>query len=247
MNRLQTELHRLYISPAAESKGQDPLCADINLIDVNGRVRAMVLEVAQPAGWDGVAALWQGMQDELGMPAAAIAVSGVDSYQVWLSLAEPVLVAQAIDFLESLRLRYLSDIAQRHIRMKPCVDPSAPAQALHARMVPSVQTGTGRWSSFIAPGLAGMFAQEPWLDLQPGLDAQANLLSSLVCIKPADFRRVQDQLRSSGVADTQLQLKAATEQTESDPKLFLISVMNDASIELHLRIEAAKALLPFSG
>ena len=247
MNRLQTELHRLYISPAEESKGQDPLCADSNLIDADGRVRAMVLEVAQPAGWDGVAALWQGMQDELDMPAAAIAVSGVDSYQVWLSLAEPVLVAQAIDFLESLRLRYLSNIAQRHIRLKPCVAPSAPAQALHARMVPSLQTGSGRWSSFIAPGLAGMFAQEPWLDLQPGLDAQANLLSSLVCLKPADFRRVQDQLRSSGVAHTQLPLQAATKHIESDPKQFLISVMNDASIELRLRIEAAKALLPFSG
>lgn len=247
MNRLQTELHRLYLCNAAQPENHAPAGADTNLIDANDRVRAMVLEVAQPAGWDGVAALWQGMQDELDLPAGAIAVSGVDSYQVWLSLAEPVLVAQATDFLEALRLRFLSDIAPRHIRLKPCVDPSAPRQALHASMVPSLQLGTGRWSSFIAPGLASMFAQEPWLDLQPGVEAQANLLSSLACIQPADFRRAQALLRSSDDAVIRPTLEQASEQAGSDPKRFLRSVMNDPSIELHLRIEAAKALLPFSG
>jgi len=33
--------------------------------------------------------------------------------------------------------------------------------------------------------------------------------------------------------------------TGSDPRRFLLSVMNDSTAELQLRIEAAKALLPF--
>jgi hypothetical protein len=31
----------------------------------------------------------------------------------------------------------------------------------------------------------------------------------------------------------------------SDPRRFLLSVMNNSTAELHLRIEAAKALLPY--
>ena len=261
MNRLQTELRRLYLSDKQSSECHDPACADLDLIDADGQVRAMVLEVAQPAGCDWMGPLWQGILEDLDLPAPAIAVSGSHGYQVWFSLAEPVPVAQALDFLESLRLRYLGHVAARHIGMKPVADAAAPRRAAHAKLVPALQADTGRWSAFVAPGLASMFADEPWLDMQPGSDAQANLLSSVRSIQPADFQRAQDQLRpavahaiqssESGCADTalgdhdRLDTKQANVHEGSDPQRFLLSVMNDSTAELHLRIEAAKALLPY--
>lgn len=252
MNRLQTELHRLYLSTESLPEGQDPADAGRGLIDADGRVRAMVLEIVQPAGWDAVAALWQGIQDDLDLPEPAIAVSGIDGYQVWLSLAEPVPVTQAADFLESLRLRYLGAVAPRHIRITPDADASAVRQAQHTRMVPALQVETGHWSAFVAPGLAGMFADEPWLDLPPGPDAQANLLSRFQPITPVGFRLAQERLgpaaapaaaavgaaAGSGVAQVSL-------HDGQDPKRFLLAVMNDPATEMHLRIEAAKALLPY--
>ena len=87
----------------------------------------MVVDVARQAGL-GSASLRCGkaFKIDLELPAPAIAVSGIDGYQVWFSLSEPVPLAQALDFLESLRLRYLGAIAPKHIVMKPAADDLAP-------------------------------------------------------------------------------------------------------------------------
>lgn len=249
MNRLQAELHRLYLPHGEPSERQDAACETLSLTGADGRVRAMVVELAQQAGWDGVAALWQGVQDDLDLPAPAIAVSGIDGYQVWFSLADPVPVAQALDFLEALRRRYLGAIAPKHIRMKPQAGDSATGQAQHARLVPARQGESGRWSAFVAAGLAGMFADEPWLDLPPSPDAQAKLLSRLKSIAPAEFRLAQDRLRPVVSPTSRAAASVAAEPTGAgdgqDPKRFLLAVMGDPAIEMHLRIEAAKALLPY--
>lgn len=39
-------------------------------------------------------------------------------------------------------------------------------------------------SVFIAPDLVPEFADEPWIDTLPGVDAQADLLVSVVAVKP---------------------------------------------------------------
>ena len=101
MNRLQAEQRRLYLVPDTTNEGEA-------LIDAQGQVRAMVVDVAQQAGWDAVAALCQGIQDELDLPTPAIAVSGGAGFQVWLSLAEPVSVLHAQAFLAALCQRFLS-------------------------------------------------------------------------------------------------------------------------------------------
>lgn len=260
MSRLQAELHRLYLPRDSQSESDDPAGETIRLVDADGRVRAMVVDVARQAGWDAVTALWQGVQDELELPAPTIAVSGIDGYQVWFSLSEPVPLAQALDFLQSLRLRYLSAIAPRHIVMKPAADDLTPRHAQDTRMVPSRQAETGHWSAFVAPGLAGMFADEPWLDLPPSPDAQAKLLSHFKSISPADFQQALGRLRPTGAAtscDTDTAAgKAAGSDSRSiavqtpphdglDPKCFLLGVMHDPTVDLHLRVEAAKALLPY--
>jgi hypothetical protein len=258
MNRLQAELQRLYLSHDAGREAPGP--EEPGLIGPGGRVRAIVLELARPASWDSLAKVWRGVQVDLELPAPSIAVSGIDGYQLWFSLSESISVAQAIAFLESLRRRYLGDVAQERIGMKPSVDASAPGHAQH-ELLPPVQRAPGQWSAFVAPNLATLFADEPWLDLPPGPDAQADLLSRLDSTKPDHLKRALERLRpvdtpgsaqappalvgASGTEASQIHTPPAAAANSADPRRFLLEIMNDRTIELHLRIEAAKALLPY--
>jgi hypothetical protein len=254
MNRLQTELRRLYLlgSPADDVASAEAPC----LISPEAGVRAMVLELARPADWGVLSALWQGVQADLELPAPAIAVSGTDGYQLWFSLAEPVPVLEARRFLEFLRLRYLGQVAQGRIALWPAVDASAPGHYQHANMVPAHLKDTGLWSAFIAPDLAPVFSDEPWLDICPSPDAQADILSRLVGIKAADFQKVLARLGAAAKTTTSHMALATSEKgggasdlahgaTQQNPKQFLLDVMGDTSIEMHLRIQAAAALLPY--
>jgi hypothetical protein len=116
-----------------------------------GQVRALVLELARPA--------------DLALPAPAIAVTGVDGYQLWLSLVEPVPVAEAAVFLEALRQHYLGAVAPKRISLLP----SLADTAVQPSPVPSQQSANGYWSAFVAPDLAPIFADDPWLDQAPAL------------------------------------------------------------------------------
>lgn len=251
MSTLPAELDRLYLSHGAEP----------GLVTPDGRVRALVLELARPADWTLLSTVWRGVQTDFELPAPAIAVSGIDAYQLWFSLAEPASALQAGAFLESLRLRYLSGVAPGRIAMMPSVDAASPGNIQHALLVPALQPATGQWSAFVAPDLAAIFSEEPWLDLPPNPDAQANVLSRLECIKPAVFHAILERLSpvdrpatspmtsvagETNVSTANRDVKASTPLGNSlDPKSFLLGVMNDQTVELHLRIEAAKALLPY--
>jgi hypothetical protein len=259
MSTLQAELERLYIPRDAVHQKQD--VAESCLITPDGTVRAMVLELARPADWTVLSALWQGVQAELGLPAPAIAVSGIDGFQLWFSLAEPVPVAQACAFLGSLRLRYLSQVTTDRINMRPCIDESMPQKAVHAALVPKLREETGRWSAFVASDLAAIFADEPWLDLPPSPEAQANVLARIESIKLADFQVALDRIKPVDlgrgahaqsdanklikVQDDAETINSPSQGKGMDPKGFLLGVMNDPAVELHLRIDAAKALLPY--
>ena len=255
MNRLQSELHRLYLPHSAADASTDPAAS--SLVDPEGRVRAMVLELARPANWEVLSKVWRGVQIDLELPAPAIAVSGTDGLQLWFSLSEPVFVAQASAFLELLRLRFLPDVAPKRLCLMPMADALAPGQALHAQWVPAVQEQTGNWSAFVAADLAPVFADAPWLDIQPGNEGQADLLGRLESIKPPAFEAALARLgpvtpqpvapapetrsAEAGLANTR-----PTGSAEClDPRRFLLQVMNDDTVALALRIEAAKALLPY--
>ena len=259
MSTLQAELERLYIPRDPVHQKQD--VGESCLITPDDRVRAMVLELSRPADWTVLSTLWQGVQADLGLPAPAIAVSGIDGFQLWFSLAEPVPVANACAFLESLRLRYLSQVATDRITMRPCIDGSMPQKAVHAALLPRQREETGRWSAFVASDLAAIFADEPWLDLPPSPEAQANVLARLECIKPVDFQAALERLKPADlgrgvpaqsdasrliqVEDMPGTLNSTSQGKAMDPKHFLLEVMNNPAVELHLRIEVAKALLPY--
>jgi hypothetical protein len=245
MTRLKAEFQRLYRHTPADT-ATPPLNTETEIGS-----RAMVFELARPADWEQLSTVWRGVQSELDLPAPAIAASGLDGLQLWFSLSEPVSLAQAQSFLDHLRRRYLPDVAARRIKLMPTVDTPNDTVA-----VPALQV-TGNWSTFVAPDLAPLFAETPWLDIPPGRDGQAHLLSSLKSIQPAAFSAALAQLQADEAAATAAaQPPAEPPHTEPAitpprdygpnlaPQTFLLAVMNDPTAPLALRIEAAKALLP---
>lgn len=214
MNRLADELHRLYPPTPA------------------GSTCVLRLEVGAPADWSALGPVWRGVQAELSLPAPAIAVSGTDGLQLWFSLQQPVSTALATEFLHRLQARYLADFTPARVRLQ--ADGIAPA-------VPAQDPASGNWSAFVAPDLAPVFADTPWLDIEPGADGQADLLSRLSPTTPAAFQAALQALQPA------LPAAAATPSPASgpdlDPRAFLQQVLNDASAPLALRVEAAKALL----
>ncbi|WP_427912268.1 hypothetical protein ACPWT1_16710 [Ramlibacter sp. MMS24-I3-19] len=241
MNRLDAELHRLYLPAVGDG-------APTALVAPGGRVRALVLELVRPASWSDLAAVWQGVQADLDLPAPAIAVSGRDGWQLWFSLIEPIAPDTAFAFLQALRTRYLAGVPPERIRMHPSPAPSATVRVRHLEAAPPVEVAPERWSAFVSADLAPLFADEPWLDHPPGVDAQADLLARLASIGPEHFLRASALLRPVGSAaataegrTTPAVPKPADEASE--PEAFLLAVMRDASVDLRLRIEAAKALL----
>ena len=233
MSRLHTELARLYLSPPAEGES---VVDESRLLDANGLTRTLVLGLARPADWDAMGRVWQGVQADLALPAPAIAVCGADGYQLWFSFVQPVPIAQAQAFLELLRLRYLSAVAPGRMALLP-----TPTQ--HARLVPALQADTGQWSAFVSADLAAVFADDPTLDLPPGEDNQADLLSRLKSIKPAEFEAALQRLAPAAEPMFASGPAMNASPTAQDPRSFLHAVMNDATVPLALRIEAAKALL----
>jgi hypothetical protein len=248
MNRLQREFRRLYAVGSAEAAVAD---APPQLVDSQHRVRAMVIGLARPASWDALATVWHGVQAELELPAPAIAVSGTDSLQLWFSLAEPIALTAAHAFLASLRARFLPDIETSRVELMPTLQAVAPNAPVHAAIVPAEQVPAGQWSAFVASDLASVFAEAPWLDIPPNEEGQGSLLHGLATMKPEQFELACQRLaraQAPPVAPPPARAEAvrplATGGAVTDEaRRFLLRIMDDESVPLALRIEAAKALL----
>lgn len=221
MTRLQSELDRLYAPPADAAAG----------------VRAAVLALARPADWERLSAVWRGVQAELGLPAPGIAVSGTEALQLWFSWQAAVPAAQATAFVDALRRRWLADLPAHRVET-PAVDTD---------LRPPRQPADGQWSAFVAPDLAPLFSETPWLDIPPNEEGQAQLLSQLAGITPPAWATALAELGldEAGLARAAARDSAAPD-TPLDPQAFLLSVMRDERVALPLRIEAAKALLPYT-
>ncbi len=235
MNPLQFELDRLYglgANDASAADGAAPATAQ--------GVRALVLELRPPAGWAELSSVWPGVQSDLGLPPPAIAVSGVDALQLWFSLASPTLPSEGELFLLGLRARYLPHVGSTHVRLI--------ADAAQFPSTPPLETGPDRWSAFVAPDLASVFADTPWLDLPPNGEGQATLLRALEPIRRVAFEAALTQLGVVDEAPADSKLSGVpevptSEQGGADAERFLRGVMNDESVPVALRIKAAKGFL----
>jgi hypothetical protein len=261
MNKLHSELQRLYLPrPSADAADAADATA-AGLVGPGGWVRALVMELRRAPDWEVLARVWQGVQTELELPAPAIAVSGTDAMQLWFSLAEPVTPVQAHAFLQALRQRFLPDVDARRLQLLPAQPPLR-----HAALVPALQH-SGNWSAFVARDLAPVFGDTPWLDIAPNEEGQASLLRGMAVTPRVAFESALQVLGVPGPAEgteakvvdegpvpaalaSALDVSAPAQpqalDAGGDPARFLRRVMDDDTVALALRIEAAKALLQHS-
>lgn len=222
MTRLQQEFNRLFVADAAPG--------------AEAPARALVVEIGRPADWARTAALWRAVQAELGWAAPAIAVNGVDAFQLWCAFDEALPATDAAALAQALRARYLADLAPARVRHWP----AAVAGDRLPAAVPAEQPD-GRWSSFVAADLAPLFAESPWLEVPPGDEAQAGLLAAVLPTKTAArdawLRPVPAPVAAPAPAGT------VAAWPPGDARGFLQSVMADGTAPLALRVDAAKALL----
>lgn len=234
--------------------GESP--ASLELLDGSGMARLLLLDFRRAADWPAVDRLYQVLRDELDLPPPAVSVSGLAGYRLWFSLLEPVPQVQALAFLEALRQRYLSDLPPVCVESRPSGRELGPVD-----LVPARHEESGKWSAFIDPSMGSMFIDEPGLEMVPNLERQADMLAPLLSIKSEDFTRALAFLQAPPAVAlaSSLPVEAvavAPPRGEptcllnvggsfSDPRSFLLAVMNDQSAGADQRIEAAKALLPY--
>lgn len=227
MSRLATEFQRLYAAAP------------------DGASRSLVLDIGRPSDWELTGALWRGVQLDLGLPAPGIVIAGENSYQLWFSLAQGCSTDEAMRFFDGLRARYLGDIAGPRIRTLT-TPPQVPAQVKE-----------DQWSAFVASDLAPVFVEATWLDIPPGGEGQADLLKGLKSVSPQEWAAALAQLGGTSQDLTlPVEITSATAgpvapafasaTAFTDPRDFLMHVMNDATVPMALRIEAAKGLLAAS-
>lgn len=248
--RLVAELRRLYVRPA--TPGADALpralaageALRLSPLGADGRVAWMVVGVDGEDAWAQTAALYAGLLDDLALPAPALAVSGEAGYRLWFALVEPVSVAEAGAFLRGLADRYLAELPPARRTLCPL------GEVGEVLMVPGLHPATGKWSAFIDPGLGGMLADEPWLDMAPNPEKQADILAGFEAIKPAAFAQALARLGPAPEAPPPLPVAPsrpaggeACDGAGDEARRFLLAVMNDPTVDMALRVEAAKALL----
>lgn len=247
MSRLTAEHQRLF---AASPGGPLPAARD-------ARVRTLVLALHSPADWAALAPLWRSVQADFDWPEPAIAVNGRDAFELWFSLAEPLLRAEAAELLRGLQRRYLFDVRADRVRLWPSADDTA----AEPPACPPFAAGPERWAAFVTSDLPAVFGDDPALDFEPGADAQADLLARLRSITATPLRRARAALNPApkpamaapapavGPRPTEPATAPSTSAAVGqydDPRDFLRAVMNDPAAPLALRIEAAKALLTAS-
>lgn len=223
MDKLHEELQRLHF--LAEE-------------DVASGRRMLCLAFTHAADWESAASTWSAVQAEFELPPPAVSVDG-KGYRLWFSFAEPLDAETAARFLNGLHAACLAEIPASRLCFAP-----------DDKLPPCELAGDERWAAFIDPSLGSMFIAEPWLDMAPNRNQQAELLAACHPIPTTDFCRVLACM-SSGPQEPQAPETTAEtlsmQQTFSDPRSFLLAVMNDPQTATALRIEAAKALLPHSG
>lgn len=242
MSRIDTETQRLFELPAEGG-------AQRSLVRADGCVRSLVLAQTGPADWALLAPLWRGVQADLGWPAPAIAVNGRDAFELWFSLSVPLPWADAARLLAQLQRRYLGGLRPDRVRAWPSAKAADEPPA-----VPPFAAGPQRWAAFVAPDLPAVFGDDPALDVEPGADAQAELLARQRSISDSELRQARAMLEADEptVVAPPVFGDMPTRPLDGvmfgvgrfdDPRAFLLAVMNDEAVPLALRIEAAKGVL----
>lgn len=240
MQKLISELTRLYLPPDAGPKealaehllGKTTLA--VKLTTGDGLTRAIVIPFRTASGgdeaqhWTSLCAVANALQADLGFPAPAVSISGVDGYGLWLSFAQPVPAALAQQFLELLGQAYFPD--------SPVL---AGAVDAAVELPPCLNQSTGKWAAFIHPGMGASFADESGLEMAPPLAGQVAFLEGLHSIGDAQFRHALEVLQQPHGA-APLATAPALGRTASNDGLLL----KDATLEDIVRFLHSKNIEP---
>ncbi len=236
MRKLISELTRLYLLPGAlspeafERRMLGAASDAVSLATADGLTRAVVIAFPRQADsdvhWRLLCEVANALQGELGLPAPAVSISGVDGFALWLSLEAAVPAALVEQFLSLLHDAYF-----------PGIEPGVYAAATAVALPPCRHPGTGKWAAFINPGLGASFTEESGLEMAPPLAGQAALLESLHSITPAQFSRAMDMLQPAHALPP---AGAAPVAAHSSPGLLL----KDATLEDIVRHLHAKNIEP---
>lgn len=186
MEKLISELSRLYLvpgSPAAQAlaqRGGGGPCAAVDLVSVDGLMRAIAIPFRKAPGadeqhWERLCTVANGLQADFGFPAPAVSVASAGGFVLWLSLAVPVPVAAARRLVDGLG------------RLWPDTLPDAAAVATPVELPPCLNGATGTWAAFIHPGMGASFADESGLDMPPPAAGQVAFLEGLDSITAEQF------------------------------------------------------------
>ncbi|WP_426342423.1 hypothetical protein ACN9MZ_12470 [Pseudoduganella sp. S-14] len=200
MQKLNAELSRLYLAPP------------------EGGTRTISLAFRKQAGdgetghWERLCTVANALQAQSGLPAPAVSVSGDGAFGLWLSLEEPITVAQAQEFAR-------------------LVGPGADTVA--GPLPPCLNQASGKWAAFIHPGMGASFADDEGLDVQPSEAGQLALLEGLESIGPALFAQALEQLRQSAGVSPRAAQQASGAGAAAEGLLLKDATLEDIAAFLH--------------
>jgi hypothetical protein len=236
MEKLISELRRLYLpadAPPADAlarhlRGEETLV--VSLADGAGLARAVRIPFRKTGEgaehWTRLCEVANALQQDLGLPAPAVSISGEGAYGLWLSLEQPAPVAQLAEFAGLLRTAYC-----------PEVEFDAAAATGPVELPPCLHRATGKWAAFIHPGMGASFADEAGLDMAPPAAGQAAFLEGLDSIGVQAFRQALDKLRPAPVAPVQQAVTPAASEAKQPAESLLLkdATLEDIVAYLHSR------------
>ncbi len=256
MQKLISELSRLYLPPGSLSA--DALAPHLHglatlpvrLTSDAGMTKSLVIDfhkvrgAAEEQHWTQLCIVANALQNELGLPAPAVSISGDKGYGLWLSFETPVPKAIAQRFLELLQHAYFPDVAVR-----------ADAVDLPVELPPCLHLRSGKWAAFIHPGMGASFADESGLEMPPPFAGQAAFLEKLEGITREQLQHAMgklDQGQAAPNAAPQPEHAAVTDDTlltnnpllRNDTALRDDILLRDATLEDIVRYLHAKRIEP---
>ena len=234
MEKLISELTRLYLPAGTTVPGAlaqqiaGQATSAFRLADSVGLVRAIVLPFDREGDsendqhWTRLCTVANALQQELGLPAPAVSITGAIGYRLWLSLESPLPVAQAQEFARLLRLAYAPDAG-----------PASDTVGEPVELPPCLNIGTGKWAAFIHPGMGASFAGEAGLDMPPPLSSQAGFLESLHSISPPQFAHALELLRQTHGGEPTMVAPVSQPNSYVDGLLLKDATLEDIVRHLH--------------
>jgi hypothetical protein len=197
MEKLIAQFNRLYLMPGLASsedlarhfQGMRALSAP--LASGDDLTRALVIDFPRLRGsapeqhWHDLCEVANRLQEAFGFPPPAVSVSGDNSFQLWLSLDEPVPVGDARRFLAMLREAHFPEL---ELQAQDSVE-----------LPPSLNEASGKWAAFIHPGMGASFAEEAGLEMAPPVGAQVAFLEGIDSTGKAQFFDALVSMKQSDV------------------------------------------------